>query len=396
MAISRFINYPFVTDATALARRAFAYLQGKVPGWQPSEGQLDTWILEAAADQAADIATLATEVDKGIFRFLGPMFGVQPIEATTAIVATTWDLTDNLGHTIPAGTQVGIRDANGDLVPFLVLQDAIVPGGASATAAGAVLLVAVNPGLASSGLGAPGGNVELIDALAWVASISQVAATAGGQDAETDIAYLDRLAIELQTVSPRPILPNDFAILARNVAGVQRAVAIDGYDPVALTFGNEREITIVAVDATGQPVAAPIKTNIQNYLGSMREINFIVNAMDATMHEIDVTTHVEVQSGYSTADVAARVTSAIEAFLNPAIWGITPTDDPNDPLTWNNLTVIYYLDLANAIYNVVGVERVTLLEMALHGGAQASVDLNLTGVVPLPFTQAADLTVVAV
>jgi hypothetical protein len=55
--------------------------------------------------------------------------------------------------------------------------------------------------------------------------------SAGGVDAENDIAYRDRLAAELTLSSPRPILPDDFAILARNVTGVTRALAVNGSIP---------------------------------------------------------------------------------------------------------------------------------------------------------------------
>jgi uncharacterized phage protein gp47/JayE len=57
------------------------------------------------------------------------------------------------------------------------------------------------------------------------------APTAGGVDAESDADYLDRLHELLTLLAPRPILPNDFAVLARTVAGVGRATAIDLYNP---------------------------------------------------------------------------------------------------------------------------------------------------------------------
>jgi hypothetical protein len=60
---------------------------------------------------------------------------------------------------------------------------------------------------------------------------STSARRAGGVDEESDDDYLDRLASALTLLAPRPILPNDFAVMAQQVPGVGRATAIDLYQP---------------------------------------------------------------------------------------------------------------------------------------------------------------------
>lgn len=396
MAINRYIGVPFTTDPRDIMNRCFAYLQAKIPGWTPAEGNLDVWLIEAFANEAADIATLTTEVPKSVYRYMGAvLFEIPPVDGAAATCTTTWHLADAVGHTISAGTQVGIRDISNNLVPFYVLTDVIVPNGSSDTGAGDVLLVAVTPGAVGSGLGAPGGPVELIDALAWVTSIEQVAATAGGADPESDDDYLDRLTIELRTLSPRPILAADFAILARNVAGVQRAVALDGYNPDDDTSGNERMVAVAALDEAGVPVAAGVKTAIEDYLTAMREINFVVKTLDATPVEIDVTAHYLLLPGYQDSDVTARITTVIQSYLSPAVWGMAPTDNPDDPITWRNDVIIYYLDLAKVIGDVVGVERITLLEIGLHGGALTSLDYDMAGAGKIPIPNPGTISVVA-
>jgi uncharacterized phage protein gp47/JayE len=396
MSSTGYITYPITADARDLMQRAFDYLGVKVPGWTPAEGNLDVWMIEAFGNEAADIQTLATEVPKSLFRYMGSkLFGIQPINAVAATCTSTWTLTDSNGHTIPAGTQVSINDAAGNPNPFTVLFDVIVPGGSNATPAGAVSLMASNPGAAASGIGSAGGSVNLIDPLAWVNTITQVAVTAGGIDAETDDAYLDRLSNELQAMSPRPILASDFAILAENVAGVQRSMAIDGYNPGDGTSNNQRMVTVYSLDSTGSPVSAGVKTNVQAYLQSMREINFIVNVDDPVKREIDVTTAVVMNVGYQAADIINRVQQAIINFLNPATWGISPSDNPNDPITWINTPTINRLELASAITTVVGVNVINTLTLGAHGGAQSAADYLMPGKAPVPFTQVADLTVTA-
>lgn len=383
--ISRYISFPIVTNARDRMAGAWAYLQSKFPGWTPSEGQLDTAIIEAVMGEIGDLIQLAASVPDGIFRAFGAqLFNLQPLDASSASTTSTWFLTDNAGHTIAAGTQVSIKDADGNEVAFVVLADVVVPAGNTQTTAGQVTLIAVTPGAASSGIGSIGGAATLIDSITWVDHITIAAATAGGQDAETDQQYMDRLALELTTLSPRPILPRDFAILARNVSGVQRAAAVDGYNPGDATYNNERMITIVALDANGAPVGTTVKTAIQTYLDAMREINFVVHTTDAIISQVDVTTHVKLASGYSASDVQARIVSNIQAYLDPKKWGIDRNDDPNDPQTWNNITIIRYDDLVWIVRGTPGVDYIVDLTVGLHGGAMSAADLNLTGVVPLP------------
>src|SRR5215831_12592447 len=357
MSGSQYIDYPVVADARDLMQRCFDYMATKFPGWEPSEGQLDTAILEAVSSEAADIASLTTEVPKTIFRYFGAkIIGLTPLDAIAATCTTTWFLSDTIGHIIPDGTQVSIIDNAGNSVPFVTLGDVQVNAGSNQTAVGGVTLVAVAEGADSTGIGSVGGSVTLLDILPWVSSVRQESITTGGQDAETDDAYLSRLSVELQLNANRPILPKDFALLAAlNVDGIQRATAIDGYNTADSTYNNQRMVTIAATDAAGNAVDAAHKTSIQTYLNSLREVNFVVNVTDPTYTNVDVTTNVLVAKGWGANDVQLRVQQAIQNFLSPLTWGIDQSDDPNNPISWNNLTLVSYLDLAAAIGAVAGV-----------------------------------------
>lgn len=240
-----YIGLPIETDPERLAEDAFTFIQTHWPGWAPNPANLETWVIEAIARIAAELTTVASSVDESLFRFIGPLVGVLPIDATPARVGSTWTMVDAAGYTITAGRQVGIRTAGDTLIPFTVFADVVVPAGATVTADGEVTLIAVDAGAAGSGLGADEGPIELIDPLAYVASITQEGISTGGVDAETDDAYLSRLRAELQLLAPRPIVPGDFAAMARSIAGVARALALDGYNPA------ENELQTVTVDGTG-------------------------------------------------------------------------------------------------------------------------------------------------
>lgn len=364
-----YIELPVETDAQALQDDAIEYLEGQVPGWTASPGNLETWIIEAVGRMAAEVATITAQVPTTIFRFLGnDLANLPPIDAASAIAATTWTLTDTLGHTIPAGTYISIAD-----LAFEVQADVVVAPGSSATAAGGVIVVAVEPGAAANGLTSP---VEPVDALAWVNTITVVGSTSGGADAEADAAYLNRLANELQLLAPRPIIPRDFETLAKRISGVDRALALDGYNPANSTFNNDRMVAIAVVDAAGAALSTTIKNQVDALLQAQREVNFIVNVIDPTPTTINVTFTAVAYPDFDPVAVQANVVAALQDYLSPANWGQPPYGEDR---RWLIESKVRYLEVAQVVNNVAGVNYVSAL--TVNSG---SADVTLTGAAPLP------------
>jgi hypothetical protein len=230
---SLYIDVPLDTNPESIYEDMVAFLQAAFPGWEPSQAQLDNIILRLAAIEGAENRDVASRVPTSIFRYFGAtLMSFPPLDATRSTVASTWVMKNNAGYFVPAGTQVTIRDTVGNEIPFETLTSITVPSGSTSTAAGAVTLVSVNPGVDTSGLGGVGIQAKLQDILDFVQTITLTGLTTGGQDAETDSTYLDRLARRLSRLSLRPILPIDFANMALEAdPAVARAVAIDGYNP---------------------------------------------------------------------------------------------------------------------------------------------------------------------
>jgi|SRR5215472_3009463 len=384
-----YIRIPLETSPTTLAQSVFDYINTLAPDWVPNEGNLDVWIIRAVAQLASENRDLATDVQDDIFRYFGSsLVGVQPITATSAQANTTWTLIDSVGHTISAGTNVGIQDIVGNIYPFQVLADVVVPNGQNATAAGGVIIKAIQPGADSSGLGGNGVAVQLIDVIDWVSTVMMTGPTAGGQDDEADTDYLDRLALHMQRLSMRPILPNDFAVMALDAdPTVQRAVAIDGYNPSNSTYNNLRTVAIAAVDSAGNDVPAGTKTKIQSYLSANREVNFIVNTMAPNFTTVNVTTTIHVATGFDTPTTNTNVTNAINSYLSPANWGQNPAVlEATVVESWIDTQKVYFNEMITLISNVQGVDRVTAL--TLNGG---TVDLTLT--TPASLTRPGTVTV---
>ena len=165
MSSTEYIDVPVNTDPDSLAAVGFAFMQAQFPGWKPSPGDALTILIQAAARMGAVAMAAASGVPSSIFRFLGPLVGVNPINATPATVTATATVVDTAGYTIPAGTIVGILDTGDNLVPFSVSNDVVI---APASTTGTLPLVALTPGAAGSGLGGATVPAQLITSLSFV------------------------------------------------------------------------------------------------------------------------------------------------------------------------------------------------------------------------------------
>ena len=80
-----YIEIPLETDPVDVADEAFAYLEDQVAGWLPSPGNLEAWLVEALAQQAGELRTLAALVPEQIFAYYGTtVLGLPPYAAVPA------------------------------------------------------------------------------------------------------------------------------------------------------------------------------------------------------------------------------------------------------------------------------------------------------------------------
>lgn len=379
-----YITLPIESDPDILLAGAYDFIQARWPNWEPNDANLDVAILGATAQIASEVRDLSRDVPLAIFKFYGDsIIGLPPVIATPATATTTWTMVDVAGYTIPEGTLVGVPAAGDDLVVFRVTEEVVVPPGSAATGAGGVPIEAIEPGEQASGLGVAGTDLELLDALAYVTNVELAEPTTGGTDEESDELYVNRLSARLQLMAPRPILARDFALLARDVPGVWRATAIDNFIPPD-TDDAERAVFVVALDKEGTAVSAPVKAAVDAYLQEQRELNFIVNVGDPSSVSLDVTFTVRCLPGFDAAEVEERAVAAIETYLSPASWGTDPTVAVEGDRQWRNVTTVRYLELAEVLNRVFGVDYVEALTFAETGDALSTADVVMTGVAPLP------------
>lgn len=228
-----YIEIPISTDPSIIQSKALAAISTELPGWIPREGHIEVLLLEQFAAMVAESAQVAAQVPLSIFSYFGSLVGITPLQGSNATAQTTWTMTSTAGWTVPANTIVGYAVLGNNTFLFQTTSAFTVPAGEIQTEPGAVTITAMVTGQSYNGLAI--GDLDLVSpALSFVAEIQSTTISSGGEDVETNSAYLDRLSYELQLLSPRPILTSDFAAISTSVDGVYRASAFDGLNP----FGN--------------------------------------------------------------------------------------------------------------------------------------------------------------
>jgi Baseplate J-like protein len=379
--MSSYIPVPVETEPTDLASEAFDYLAQKVPGWLPSEGNLEAWLIEANAQIAGELRALVALVPASIFAYYGEsILGLPPHPAVQARAVTTWTMTDAAGYTIGAGTVIAVTPpASPTGYAFSVDADVVVAAGS--TVAAGVSCSALEAGAAANGIT---GSVEVIDALSFVSTVTLDQPTSGGQDAETTDAYLSRLSALLTLLSPRPILPQDFAVLVqRTFPQIARASAIDLYNPDTGDTNCPRCVSVAICDSGGEPCSPEVKAAADAFLQAEREVNFLVFILDPTYTTVDVSFSVMSYPGYDPNDVAARCVEQLTAFLSPASWGVPPYGDTSGR-SWINATEVRHNELVAQLDRVDGVDYVVEVLAATEGGSLDTADITLAGVAPMP------------
>lgn len=375
-----YLDFEIETDPEVIAQLAFDEMASRIPGWDPIPGEVDTAILQACARLASQVRASAGIVPVGIFRYIANQFGLVPRLGIASAIVVNMDFSDTLAHTIPAGTLFAIQPTDGsELRTFSLPLDVIVPAGPGAITN--VVLVSVDLTEDNNDITA-GANVTPIDSLPYFVSGVSTVDSYGGQQSETDAEFLERVIRRFALQSAAPILPADFSALALDVAPLgSRAIAIDGYDAVALTTGNARTITVFALDVTGAALSSGQKADIVAYLGALREVNWLIYCIDPVFFNMSVKYTAHAIPGFSTGAVQTAANAAIAAYLSPANWGKPALE------TLSNWTLLEGYDkvrlgelyqILNAVEGIAYVDTLFLKAGAVLPTTEVA-DVTLTG-----------------
>lgn len=302
-------------DEQAIAQQVFDDLATRSPGWVANDGNLDTWLIEAFAAVASAIRTLAADVPAAIFTTYGTQILGIPVRPPLAAQGTAHiEVVDTQGYTVQAGTQIALYATGDQQIGFETASDLTIPPGGFF---GDVAISSLVDGTLGNGLS---GQADVLDPIAWISLVTVAEETYGGDDGQTANDYLDNLSVLLKLVAIRPILPQDYATIALQNPAVGRAIAMDGYNPDDGTWGNARMITLVLTDLNGQPVPSDVKATIAGQLDAMREVNFVVNIMDADYQTVDLHVDATAFPQFLNSVVATNIVDSLTDFVSPAVW----------------------------------------------------------------------------
>lgn len=373
---------PIETDPDEIAAIGYESLEASIPGWDRSRADIMTKIVLSLARMVAEARDTAADVPLAILRYIGEWVAqLPPVDASLASTTATVVMADAAGYTLASGTRFEVKASGDESHVFVVRDEVTVLPTFMSTAVGGVELVAETAGAAATGL--PITSVVVpVDALAFIATVTLTATTTGGEDAETEDEYTSRLIEEFRLITGTPILPDDFAVLARRVPGVGRSLALNLYNPAAPATPTERYVSVAVVDIMGEPVSASVKTAVSVYLESLREVNFVVPVIDATYTAIAVTTALITYAGFDEATIEAAVADALRVYLSPATAARPGNNEPS--VEWIDIDTIRRDELTAVVNGVTGVNYLTSLTFAASGGALGTADVALNGAAALP------------
>src|ERR1039458_1368778 len=128
--VNGYISLPITIDPSQLMADAFGFIQAQIPGWQPAEGHLETWLIEAVAAMVATYGTVAAQMPVLVFEYLGgQLLNLPPETGAMAEVPTTWTMVDTQGYTVPAGTVVAFPTSGNTTTQFQTTAPFNVPTG---------------------------------------------------------------------------------------------------------------------------------------------------------------------------------------------------------------------------------------------------------------------------
>ena len=310
------------TDQAVIAQQVFNRIAARVPGWQAHDGNPDVWLIDEFAAVAAELRAQAADVPGSVIATFGTEVLGMPIRIPVpAVGLTRWTARDDLGYTIQPGATIVVPRTGDELVGFAVVDGGQIPAGALTI--DNVAVRAVVAGAAANGLQGP---AEMSNPYYdWADTVEVTGPTAHGDDGQTLAEYLDNLSNLLRMMAFRPILPYDYALLAKQIPGVGRAVAMDGYEPADGTWYHARQIALVVTDPAGAELPDPVKQQIRDFLEDAREVNFLVPVIDPLYATTDVGFEVTAYSGQDPDLVNAVCVDALTQLLSPTLYRLGTT-----------------------------------------------------------------------
>lgn len=362
-----------ITDQEIVST-ALAATQLNIPGWVPREGNTEVVIMESLALEISEGIIAVNRIPGAVVQAILLLAGVDRDFGAAPVASATFTLGDNLGHTIPGGTRLYLPLDDGSTVTFLVDHVGLdIPPGSST---GTVTIIGDIFTASANGIAA-GTALLMADPVPFIEGVVLATTVADGRDRETDEEWRDRGVARLSRLSDALVLPRHFEAAALERPEVERALAIDLYDPAQV--GNPGDhpghITVAVLGENGAPLSTEAKDAIEQALEAAAVAVLDVHVVDVVIDTVSFAIQIHLLPGFVSASVTTAVQDAIAAYV--------------DPLTWNWGSVIRLNEIIALVDRVDGVDYVGTVTIDGVAG-----NYTLTGAATLPKAGTVTVTVV--
>lgn len=349
-------------DPYDLVQRAILDATVKLPGWIPREGNTELVLLEGTGLQVAEAVYAINRLPGAVLDVLLRLFGITRNVGTAPTADVRFNVADLVGHVIPAGTRVSL-DLGGTAEPLVFATDAavLVAAGSNSAVAAATATRAT-----ALGNGVPAGTLLAVETqIAWVNTAQLETPPVDGIDPEAEADWRARALRMFQTLRSTLVLPDDFTAEALGFPGVYRATTVDRWDSTAAggagAVANGHVSTFVLGEG-GVALSSGAKADLAAQMQAKASADLVVHVADPVVTPVNVAVTVHRFVDWATADVAANVTDALQAYLSPDAWD------------WD--TVVRRNELIGLLSDVDGVRYVEVL-------TTPAADVNLPGAAAL-------------
>jgi hypothetical protein len=355
---------------TDLLTRALADAAYKLPGWVPREANTEMVILEGQALEVIEEVYAINRLPGAIMQVVLGAFGIPQLPGAAPQATVTFSVTDTLGHTIPANTNLRLPSTTtgaGD-VYFVTTAAAVAQPGSSVTAAVAIV-GASNTDVANNVTA--GTPIDVLDPLYIVNGCTLASTVTTGALPETGLAYLSRGITALRGLNSTLAIADQFENFAL-ANGAFRAYVEDNYD-ATVPATAEGVISVAVLGQNGVLLTSGQKTALQIAMNAQAQANLVVRVVDPALTTVNVTGTVMGVLGQDPVALQAAIVTALQLYLSPNTWLFDGT--------------VHYDKLTDIIDNVPGVDYV------VGALTTPTTNINLTGFAPLAQAGSMNITV---
>lgn len=298
---------------------AIAATQLNIPGWTPREGNTEVLIFEGTALEISEGIVAINRVPGAVVQAILLLAGVDRDFGAAPIASATFTVADTVGHTIPGGTRLYLTLDDGTTVTFLVEPPGLdIPPGSST---GTVSIIGDVFTASANGI-VTGTHLLMADPVPFIESVVLASDVADGRDRESDNQWRDRGVARLSRLSDALVLPRHFEAAALERPEVERALAIDLYDP---TVGpnpgdNPGHITVAVLGENGAALSTEAKDAIEQALEASAVAMLDVHVVNITVTTVPFAFQIHLKAGFTSGSVIASVQDAVAAYVDPLTW----------------------------------------------------------------------------